>query len=109
VIKNDHSRAGPCVNLPPATTQISRFVNAVIKNRRKHWRYATGIVGVEVLSSLSYGTSAGSWFLYKTTCTSCPNTNTSMAASSSGYSRMLLFKYTNKSQNLYHINTFNFV
>ncbi|KAG1956816.1 glutamyl-tRNA(Gln) amidotransferase subunit B, mitochondrial [Pimephales promelas] len=32
-----------------------------------------------------------------------------MAASSSGYSRMLLFKYTNKSQNLYHINTFNFV
>jgi len=22
VIKNDHSRAGPCVNLPPATTQL---------------------------------------------------------------------------------------
>ncbi|XP_051757766.1 glutamyl-tRNA(Gln) amidotransferase subunit B, mitochondrial [Ctenopharyngodon idella] len=89
----------------------SRYVNAVIRNRRKLCRCATGIMGVEVFSSSSCGTPASSLWLCKTTCTSCPNTNTSMAASSSGYSRMLfsLRKCTNKSLSLYHIDTFNFV
>ncbi|XP_073692603.1 glutamyl-tRNA(Gln) amidotransferase subunit B, mitochondrial [Garra rufa] len=64
-------------------------------------------MGVEVFSLSSYVTLACS----KTTCTICPHTNTSMAASSSGYSRMFckLKKSANKAQSLYHIDTFNFV